>query len=50
VSFSENDLSKLLDIVKKRVGEGKIEINIVDVIKRPENKFRAVISELKSNW
>ena len=45
--YSEGDLSRLRGMIRKRVGEGKIEINIVDKIIKPENKFRAVISEVK---
>lgn len=42
----KKDILQLREIVQKRVGEGEIEINIVDNIIRPKNKFRAVISEV----
>lgn len=45
--YSKDDVSRLREMVRRRVGEGEIEINIVDHISRPKNKFRAVISEIK---
>jgi len=49
-AFTDRDLIKFKNLVKSKIGEGNITVNIVDSIIKPGSKFKVVISELKHDW
>ena len=49
-AFVDRDLITFKNLVKSKIGEGNITVNIVDSIIKPDSKFRVVTSELKHDW